>query len=150
MYGYHIENGVVKICEEEATTIRQIYKNYLSGLSLECAAEAAGVRLGHSSVKRLLQNKHLLGDEIYPAIIDQETYSSVEEERKRRELSLGRDNRKKTASFDTPAPVRFKISSLDCAVDDPYQRAEYLYAKIEEEKSDINSENETAGTRVEV
>jgi len=34
------------------------------------AAEQAGMKACHGSVKKMLQNRHYLGDEYYPAIID--------------------------------------------------------------------------------
>ena len=90
-YGYRIENGIAVICEEQAEQIRKIYAGYLGGLSMRNAATEAGMNATHSSVKRLLQNPHYLGDDFYPAIIDRETFDAFEVERQRREEALGRD-----------------------------------------------------------
>ena len=75
-YGYRIENGAAVIHEEEAAQIRKMYEGYLGGLSLVASADEAGITLRHSSAKRIMQNPHLLGDDFYPAIIDQETYDA--------------------------------------------------------------------------
>lgn len=37
--GYRIENGIAVIDEEAAAKVRQLYKNYLGGLSLTNAAK---------------------------------------------------------------------------------------------------------------
>ena len=42
-YGYRIENGKAVIDEAAATQVRELYKNYLSGLSLTNAAKKAGL-----------------------------------------------------------------------------------------------------------
>ena len=68
--GYRIENGIAVIDEEAAAKVRQLYKNYLGGLSLTNAAMEAGINALHAGSKRIMQNKHYLGDDFYPAIID--------------------------------------------------------------------------------
>ncbi len=55
-----------------------------SGLSYVKSAKEAGLTMNHSSVKNLLYNERYLGDDFYPAIIDQEMYEAVEVERLRR------------------------------------------------------------------
>ena len=69
-FGYRIENGVAVVCEGEAAQIRKLYEGYLNGLSLVAAAAEAGLTLKHTSVKCIMQNPHLHGDDFYPAIID--------------------------------------------------------------------------------
>ena len=41
-FGYRIENGKAVMDEAAASQIRELYKNYLSGLSLTNAAKEAG------------------------------------------------------------------------------------------------------------
>ena len=53
-YGYRIENGAAEINEAEADCVRQIFNNYISGMSLTESAKAAGYPIVHSSVKRML------------------------------------------------------------------------------------------------
>ena len=69
-YGYRIENGMAVIDDAAALQVRKLYKNYLSGMSLVNAAKEAGLDLLHSGAKRMMRNKHYLGDSFYPAIID--------------------------------------------------------------------------------
>ena len=87
----------------------------------------------HSSAKRMMQNSHLLGDDFYPAIIDQETYDAFEAERQRREKTLGRNKRKKKTMEARPAPTAFRMRKPVMVNTDPYKQAEYLYSLIESE-----------------
>ena len=132
-FGYRIENGVAVICEDQAEQIRKIYAGYLGGLSLRNAAKEAGIKMAHASVRRLLQNPHLLGDDFYPAIIDRDTFDAFEAERKRREEALGRDNKQKKTVEPTPAPTSFRMAQAAQTFSDPYQQAEYIYSLIESE-----------------
>jgi hypothetical protein len=130
-YGYRIANGIAVVCEEQAAQIRKIYEGYLGGLSLRNAAKEAGITATHSSIKRLLQNPHYLGDDFYPAIIDKETFDAFEVERQRREEALGRDKREKKTVEAIPAPTSFWMAKPAQTFSDPYQQAEYLYSLIE-------------------
>ncbi len=132
-FGYRIENGKAVVCEEEAAQIRKLYERYLNGLSLVATAADAGLTMKHTSVKCIMQNPHLLGDDFYPAIIVQETYDAFEAERKRREKALGRDKRAKRPIEARPAPTSFRMREALSVNDDPYKQAEYIYSLIESE-----------------
>ena len=69
-YGYKIENGCAIIDEENADKIRKLYSNYLTGMALAKAASEAGIDTYHGTAKRMMENRHYLGDDFYPAIID--------------------------------------------------------------------------------
>ena len=92
-FGYRIENGIAIIDEPAAAKLRQLYKNYLSGMSLSKAAAKSGIPTYHGTAKRLMGTVHYLGDSFYPAIIDKETYQKAQKERKRRAIKLGRNNK---------------------------------------------------------
>lgn len=51
-FGYRIENGIAIIDEPAAAKLRQLYKNYLSGMSLSKAAAEAGIPTYHGTAKR--------------------------------------------------------------------------------------------------
>lgn len=132
-FGYKIENGVAVVCEEQAAQLRKMYEGYLSGLSFAEAARAAGVTKTHSSLKRILQNQHLLGDDFYPAIIDRVTFDAFEAERSRREITLGRDGKERKDMRPVPAPTTFRMGKATQVYADPFRQAEYLYSLIESE-----------------
>ena len=130
-YGYRIENGKAVIDKEKAQQIRNLYKNYLDGMALAKAAHEAGIQTWHGSAKRLLENRHYLGDDYYPAIIDQQTYDKAQAERLHRAEKLGRTNRKKQSPDTRKPPTHFKLAAPEQAYDDTKQQAEYLYSLIE-------------------
>ena len=76
-FGYKIVSGKAVVDEVAAGQIRKLYENYLSGLSLENAAKEAGIKTYHGTVKKLLSNRHYLGDAFYPAIIDEDTFTKA-------------------------------------------------------------------------
>jgi hypothetical protein len=131
-YGYRIENGKAVIDEEKAEQVRKLYKGYLSGLAYVIAAEAAGLKLYHGGAKRMMQNKHYIGDDYYPVIIDKETFDAAEAERVKRQVKLGRvfDDKPAKAS---KATTKFTMPNVQNKYDDPYRQAEYVYSLIERE-----------------
>lgn len=133
-YGYRIENACAVIDEEKAGKIRKLYENYLAGMTLTKAAAKAGIETYHSSAKRLMQNRHYLGDDFYPPIIDLETFNKAESLRLERAGKLGRLNRIK-ASKPLTVPTRFRFGEAEEHYENPRLQAEYLYSLIESEVS---------------
>ena len=131
-FGYWIRKGKAVIDEPAAEKIRQLYKNYLSGLSLENAAKEAGIETYHGTVKRMMENRHYLGDDFYPEIIDVDTFTEAMLERQRRMKALGRTERIKSTT-QRNAPVNFRFGEITVFYDNPVKQAEYLYSLIESE-----------------
>lgn len=134
-YGYRIENGVAVIDESQADQVRTLFNGYLSGLGLVPAAKAAGLSLFHSGAKRMLQNRHYLGDDFYPAIIDIETFTKTEEERMRRARTMGRI-REQSKTAPRKAETAFILEKITHKYDDPFMQAAYIYSLIESEVHD--------------
>ena len=88
-YGYRIVDGKAVLDEEQAANVQAIFMDYLSGTALTVAAAKVGLKMYHGSVGRLLRNRHYLGDEFYPAIIDQETFDAVEKNEWRKQRDWG-------------------------------------------------------------
>lgn len=131
-YGYRIKNGKAVIDEEKAVQVRNLYKGYLSGLAYVPAAKAAGLKLYHAGAKRMMQNKHYLGDDYYPAIIDKDTFDAAETERVKRQGKLGRIFDEKTSKVSKVA-IGFTMTKVQKKYDDPFKQAEYIYSLIESE-----------------
>ena len=132
-FGYRIEGGKAVIDEVAAGQIKKLYENYLSGLSLENAAQEAGIKTYHGTVKKLLSNRHYLGDAFYPAIIDEDTFTKAALEGDCRSEKLGRNNRVQAPKVKK-APTRFTfIESIAIQGVTPAEQAEYLYSLIESE-----------------
>ncbi len=132
-YGYAITDGVVTVDERAADQVRDFFEKYISGLSLAVAGEQAGIQKTHSSMGLILKNVNYLGNDVYPAIIDKETFDKAEEVRSKRAKDLGRIA--VLAAFSAPPPIeRFKMRKSEGKLpDDPVARAEYLYSLIESE-----------------
>lgn len=131
-YGYDIVGGMAVINEEQAAVIRRICDNYLSGMSMTQAARTAGINATHSVVKRLMLNKHYLGDDFYPAILTAETHQAVEAERQRRD-ALYKGIRYSKKEVEISIPTSFTMCKLSTRYKDPVKQAEYAYSLIESE-----------------
>ena len=129
-YGYRIEDGMAVIDEVQAAQVRGIFEAYLSGKGYVDAARSVGLEMYHSSVKRMLQTRHYLGDDFYPAIISQETFDAAEAERLRRIEYWGRKWDKKP-KVQKPIPTSFRLGAVAQKYNDPYKQAAYAYSLIE-------------------
>ena len=136
-FGYHIENGKALIDEEAAEQIKVLFQSYLSGDSLTTAAKKSGINAFHSGIGRILRNKHYLGDEYYPAIIDSDTFQAAEAERFMRAERLGRI-RKPEREKEVVYPTDFRIQKGTEEFVDPFAQAEYAYSLIEIMEVNIN------------
>lgn len=87
-----------------------------------------------SSLIETMENRHYLGDDFYPAIIDQETYDKAAAIRLERAGKLGRLNRKKNVE-SAASPTGFRMAAAEQHYEDPRLQAEYLYSLIESEVS---------------
>ena len=130
-FGYRIENGKAVIDEDAAAQVRDLYKNYLSGLSLTNAAKEAWLNLLHSGAKRMMLN-HYLGDDFYPAIIDPASFDAVNAELSKRSTQLGRNDRYIAPIIKRP-PTAFRLGDITANYKNPVRQAEYLYSLIESE-----------------
>lgn len=131
-YGYDIVDGKAVINEEAAAQVRALFRHYLDGKALTKAAELAGMKLYHGSAGRMLRNKHYLGDDYYPQIIDKETFDKAEKLRQEKAAGLGRTKELKTAEGKIPVKA-FIFRSAETKYSDPFRQAEYVYGLIESE-----------------
>ena len=136
-YGYEINDGRAVINEEQAANIRQICNNYLSGMSFKKAAAMAGLVMSHCGVKQLMLNKRYLGNNFYPAILDEETVQKVKDERIRRETKLGRKRQEgKCRESKVIIFTKFTSPKVLRKYKDPIRQAEYAYSLIRNEVSE--------------
>lgn len=132
MFGYKVENGVTAIDEDAALKIRNLYESYLLGLSLAVSAKNAGIDTYHGTVKRMITNRHYIGDEVYPPIIDADSFEKAQEELADRAKKLGRTN-KVGRKKEIKIPLSFSLKHVKKHYDDPFAQAEYLYTLIKSE-----------------
>jgi hypothetical protein len=110
-YGYRIEDGKAVVDEIASKQVNELFSGYLAGLSLKDAAKQAGIDCYHATASKMLQNKHYLGDEFYPPIIDEETFEKARLEKRKRAEKLGRIWESKDEP-ETHYPVKFKAKPL--------------------------------------
>jgi hypothetical protein len=124
-YGYRIENGRARINEEEAERVLALYFSFLSGKTMKEAAEIAGIRKTHSMFPRLLKDKHYIGDDYYPRIIEPDMFQKVQ---------LAREKRKRKRSVRAVPRAKihqaFAWDEIEEQFENPYEQAEYMYSKI--------------------
>jgi hypothetical protein len=130
--GYRIENGIALVDEHAAEQVQALYQSYLSGDSLRTAANKVGIDAFHAGIGKILKNRHYLGDDYYPAIIDPDTFAAVQEERIRRASALGRIHEPKEDKVAVH-PTTFHIIEGTQVYDDPFAQASYAYSLIESE-----------------
>lgn len=95
-FGYCMEHAVIRSDPEEAEAVKHIFSLYSSGHSLDRIAKAmtaSGPRYHKEKdqwnigmVKRILENRKYLGDEGYPAIIEDEIYQQVQRLKEKKTL----------------------------------------------------------------
>ena len=136
-YGYRIENGQAMPDEVAATHVRSFFRKYLSGLSLTTAAKEAGFTIFHGGAVRMLKNKHYLGDDFYPQLIDKKTFAAAAAEQQRRAAKLGRIHDNNNESTTTVPPSKFSMKAIVEHHEEPFMQAEYIYSLIE---SEVNSD----------
>lgn len=127
-YGYTIRDGRLEVQEKEAENIRKIFKNYLDGNALIKSANLVGLKKNSSSVKRILTNKKYLGNEIYPKIIDEESFEKAGQMLKERAVAMGRVWEKEEI---IKVPCKFRYKEEETLPLDPFERAIYKYRLIE-------------------
>ncbi len=133
-YGYVIKNGELYVDEEKAGKVKELFA-YISGLSLQAAADKAKLGLSHASVGKMLRNKRYLGDEYYPPLIDAATFEKAEKIRTARTEALGR-NRTLEKSPTSNIATSFVMPKVERKFTDLFRQAEYIYSKIKEEKDE--------------
>ncbi len=87
LYGYRKEQFKYYIVPEEAKIVRSIYRDYLTGDTLQVIAKRLTennvpyfkdkTEWSKNAVCRVLDNKHYVGDEEYPGIVDEEIYEKA-------------------------------------------------------------------------
>lgn len=128
-YGYTIRDGRLEVQETEAENIRKIFKNYLASNALIKSANLVGLKKNSSSVKRILTNKKYLGNDIYPKIIDGESFEKAGQMLKERAVGMGRVWEKEEEIIKVPCKFRYKEEGV--LPIDSFEQASYKYRLIE-------------------
>jgi hypothetical protein len=89
LYGYHILDGVMTIQPQEAEVVKRIFTDYISGTSQREITDAlnadgviydpnGAVNWSTRTISSLLRNRHYIGADGYPALLDSETFLAAQ------------------------------------------------------------------------
>lgn len=90
-YGYRIAEWKAEPDEVESEQVKALFHEYLGGLSLVAAGKKLNIERYRASLGLMLSDKRYIGGDFYPAIIDNELFKQVQEERQKRIDALGRN-----------------------------------------------------------
>ena len=89
LYGYQCIEGIIKLHPQEMAVVKEIFKAYIEGKSLlelsKCLNERQieympdVIKWNKARIMRILEDKRYLGDDRYPALIEQGIYDTVQE-----------------------------------------------------------------------
>lgn len=93
-YGYEMQNGVIIISAKEADTVKRIFREYLNGDNLKIIAERLTEKQveflpgeygwNKNRIKRMIEDKRYIGDNFYPAIVDEDVFKRANAEKNNR------------------------------------------------------------------
>ena len=113
-YGYRIENGVAVIDEVRGEQIKALFQGYLEGLGLQMLAVRTGISKFHAALAKLLEDRRYLGDEYYPALVDEMTFRKAQEERNCRVERLGRNKNSFDSAKEAESPFWHMLYCQEC------------------------------------
>ena len=110
--GFRMRNGKIYVEEEKAKVVREIFDNYLSGISTYAIAKELTAKgfpnannkpsWNHGSVGKILENIKYLGDEMYPQMIETEIFEQVQNQRQEQRKKLGRVEQPNSMNNQSP------------------------------------------------
>lgn len=93
-FGYIMELGMIQTHETESLTVETIFNDYCKGVSLKTISEQLTLKgteylpgksnWNKNRIKRILEDKRYLGNNIYPAIISEKMFRQAEEVKNRK------------------------------------------------------------------
>lgn len=104
-YGYTIKNGAIIADELRSNQVQDFFRLYLDGLGLKRAGKQSGINKQHSVMKHILMNEIYLGTEIYPQIIDDDTFHQAHLEQEKRGKHLRKPQKAKPVERKNTYPV---------------------------------------------
>ena len=89
LYGYQCIEGIIKLHPQEMAVVKEIFKAYTKGKSLlelskwlnerQIEYMPGVIEWNKARIMRILEDKRYLGDDRYPALIEQGSYDTVQE-----------------------------------------------------------------------
>lgn len=112
LFGYQYQNGIITIHPQESQICRRIFTAYIEGMSMLKIAEQLNRELieympgiigwNKARVKRIIEDVKYIGNEQYPAIIDQTTYDNMQKRKEDRNTQKNTNRQSDCFQIDTP------------------------------------------------
>lgn len=129
-FGYEIRDGKPEVCLEEREKLEYFFRAYLEGMTIQEAGAAARIPLSRPTLGRMLQNRVYLGNEYYPALLEEVLFLKVEKERQRRYEGQGNFGKRKPRGT-SPVGKQFRMEKPEKNYKKAEVQAFYLYSLIE-------------------
>lgn len=111
-YGYAYQNGVITLNPTESTTVKRIFDLYINGLSLIKIAQlmiaenieymVGEVSWNKGKIKRIIDDDIYTGTDIYPSIINKDTFEKANKVKSARDTQKGVDRSSDIYNLNVP------------------------------------------------
>jgi len=113
-YGYAIKNGKAVLDKLKSKQVKALFMEYVTGSSLQDSGTKAGIKRAHASLGRILDAPCYKGNDFYPAIVSEDIWIKVQNERQRRAYRLGRNKNYFAKDKDNISPFWNKVFCAEC------------------------------------
>ncbi len=92
VYGYQFIEGMLQADEEQSRMVQKIFRVYNSGVPVSRLKDhIEGLEINRIRLSDMLSDRRYLGNENFPQIIDQELFEAVQQRKKERLKTIGKE-----------------------------------------------------------
>lgn len=92
VYGYQFIDGMLQADKEQSRIVQEIFRVYNSGVPVSRLKDyIEGLEINRVRLSDMLSDRRYLGNEVFPKIIDQELFEAVQQRKKERRKSIGKE-----------------------------------------------------------
>lgn len=92
VYGYQFKDGILQADKEQSRFVQEIFNVYNSGVPVSRLKEhIEGLEINRVRLSDMLSDRRYLGNENFPQIIDQELFEAVQQRKKERLKTIGKE-----------------------------------------------------------
>lgn len=123
-FGYKIIYGNVTIESEKADLIRKMFDDFIAGVSLkQMAKDLIGMKVpnangksswNHGSIGKILSNCKYIGNDFYPAIVEEELFNTAKMLREEKNIQLGRNTNYYANGITSTYPFSGRLICGEC------------------------------------
>lgn len=92
VYGYRFKDGILQADKEQSRMVQEIFNVYNSGVSVSKLKDhIEGLEINRVKLRDMLSDKRYLGNEAFPQIINPELFEAVQQRKKERLKTIGKE-----------------------------------------------------------